>query len=124
MITPQSDIQEFRAFQALKAWLAEQVREVLREELAALALPATAEPGERLLNVDQLVERLALSESTVRDLLTRGEFGPVVKIGAAVRVRQADFDRFIRRRAGVNEPQTAAAAGSVSRDKKKGRRSA
>jgi len=59
--------------------------------------------GERLLNLDQVAERLAFGKTKVRSLIASGELEPI-RVDGSVRVRGADLDRYIRRLAGGSEP--------------------
>jgi excisionase family DNA binding protein len=51
----------------------------------------------RLLTVQQVIERLHLSRSSVYELISSGEI-PSLKIGRARRVSEDDLDRFIAER--------------------------
>ncbi|MFZ1505278.1 MAG: helix-turn-helix domain-containing protein [Anaerolineae bacterium] len=55
----------------------------------------TAEPLPDLLTLEDLVERLQLSMSTIRRLVTAGEI-PAFKLGARVlRVRRSDYEAYL-----------------------------
>jgi excisionase family DNA binding protein len=56
--------------------------------------PKSADPN-RLLTLTEAAERLAVSISTVRRVVTAGEL-KTVRIGKAVRVRLTDLDAYIR----------------------------
>lgn len=65
------------------------------------AVAAVADGGPLLLTVVQVGEQLALSESTVRDLLNRRDDPlPSVKIGTARRIRRDDLVAWLDRESG------------------------
>jgi len=49
----------------------------------------------KLLTVEQLAERLAVNQMTVRRMVNRGQL-PAVRIGRAIRFRPADVDAFLK----------------------------
>ena len=63
--------------------------------LILLSQFAGRKPLERLLRVTQVAERLALSRSTVYNLMERGELA-YVKIGRARRIPPDEINRLIR----------------------------
>ena len=75
------------------ALIREAVREVLREELAALRLPV----GDGLLDVDAAARRLGLGCSTVRRLAGRCELASV-KSGRRLLFKPADLDAYAEAR--------------------------
>lgn len=57
---------------------------------------------DNLLTIDQVCDRLQVSEATVRRLVRDGDL-KVVRIGRAIRVRPEDLDDFILERVTVEE---------------------
>lgn len=55
--------------------------------------PAT--PSRDLYRVSEVQERLALSRSSVRTLMARGAFGPIVRHGRAVRISRVGLERWL-----------------------------
>lgn len=53
---------------------------------------------ERLLTMQQVAQRLNISKSHAYRLKDEGQLGPVVMIGASVRVYESGVDAFIRER--------------------------
>lgn len=63
---------------------------------------AGKEAPEPLLTVDELADYLKVSPGTVYNRVSKGEI-PFVKIGAAVRFRRAEVDRWVEEQAGRSE---------------------
>jgi excisionase family DNA binding protein len=61
---------------------------------------------ERLLKIAEVVERTALSRTVIYELIAAHEL-PSVAVGRARRVREADLDEFIRRKAEDVDPAVA-----------------
>lgn len=62
----------------------------------------TSPDDKRLLTLDEVCDRLQVSEATARRLVRDGDL-KVVRIGRAVRVRPEDLDEFIEARLTVEE---------------------
>lgn len=51
--------------------------------------------GESLLTVQDVADRLKVSESTVRRLIDQGAI-PIVRIGRQIRIRPEDVEKYIK----------------------------
>lgn len=94
------------AFRAIGRMLAREIAGQLllelRPVLGAVAVARTPEPGEQLLDSKQTCERLHCARSTLQRHVERGELVPV-KVGRALRFREADLAAFIRRLSGIHD---------------------
>ena len=66
--------------------------------------------SEQLLTVASVLERLAISRTTLWALETRGGFPPRIKLGRSVRFRASDVDRWIAAQAGETLPRATNAS--------------
>lgn len=63
-------------------------------------MPQTSDDHRDLYRISELQERLALGRSTVRSLVAQGAFGPVVRVGRAVRLTRIGVERWIEQQTG------------------------
>jgi excisionase family DNA binding protein len=63
------------------------------------------ELDDSLMTVKEVTDRLKFSESFVRKLLSRGQLQRI-KIGSAVRISRADFEKFLRDRTVCGKAKT------------------
>lgn len=75
----------------------------LRDEIRRLRTEV-ASPGPKLLEIDQVAERLALSERSVRSLVSTGELASV-KVRRRRLVRRKDLERFVEEH--LSRPETS-----------------
>jgi excisionase family DNA binding protein len=68
----------------------------------------------KLLTVQDVAERLAVSPRTVKRVLASGEL-PVVRLGRAVRIREEDLRKFLAARTCAQGSGTVAAGGVTLR---------
>ena len=53
-------------------------------------------PGDQFMTVDEVASIPKLNQQTVRNMMDRGDL-PFVRLGRRVRIKRADFDRFVER---------------------------
>jgi len=77
----------------------------------------TVDPGERLLDVKDIAERLKIAPKTVRDMSADGRLFRPIYIGRLARWRARDIEQWIEQRAAAAAKISAAArkAGKHSR---------
>lgn len=78
----------------------EELRELSAKLLSAVcaAQRVAVEPAPKLLTFEQAAEALAVSRTTVQELVDRGELPVVSVTGRAVRVDARDVEAFVKRK--------------------------
>lgn len=58
-------------------------------------IPRSQRPTAEFLSVEQVADQLAVSRMTIYRLVERGEL-PAHRIGRSIRIRERDFDNYLR----------------------------
>lgn len=60
-------------------------------------------PVRDLYRVSEVQERLAFSRSSIRTLMEKGAFGPIVRHGRAVRISRVGLERWLEQQTGSTQ---------------------